>query len=118
MMALAGSRILVVEDEPIVAMCLEDMLEGFGCAIVGPAGRLIEGIALAENEALDAAVLDVNLGGDRSYPIADILARRGIPFVFATGYGALHESAQPAPLIEKPYREVDVEAALTALLAR
>jgi CheY-like chemotaxis protein len=112
----AGLRVLVVEDEPVVAMCLEDILEGLGCETVGPATRLAEGLALAENEELGAAILDINLAGERSTPIAEILRRRGVPFAFASGYAAAPEGfGDGVPLIEKPYRDADIEAALSAL---
>ncbi|MBO9712673.1 MAG: response regulator [Sphingomonas sp.] len=99
-------------------MCLEDMLEALGCIPIGPAGRLDEGLRYAHDAALDAAILDVNLGGEQSIAIAEALLARGIPFAFASGYAAAPEvgGAQAAPLIGKPYRESDVEAALTALL--
>lgn len=110
-------RVLVVEDEPVVAMCLEDILDGLGCTTVGPAARLAEGLALAENEALGAAILDINLGGERSTPIAQALRRRGVPFAFASGYGAVPEGFENSvPLIEKPYRDADIDAALKAIL--
>lgn len=112
-------RVLVVEDEPVVAMCLEDILDALGCVPVGPASRLSEGLALAENETLDAAILDINLAGERSVPIAEALRLRGIPFAFASGYGAAPEGfASQAPLIEKPYGERDIEAALRKLLGK
>jgi CheY-like chemotaxis protein len=116
MSGYAGLRVLVVEDEPVVAMCLEDMLESLGCETVGPAARLGEGLALAENEDFGAAILDVNLAGERSIPIAETLQRRGIPFAFASGYGAAPEGFETVALIEKPYREADIDAALRALL--
>ena len=109
-------RVLVVEDEPVVAMCLEDILEGLGCETVGPVARLAEGLALAENEALGAAILDINLGGERSTPIAEALRRRGVPFAFASGYGTCPEGFDGPPMIEKPYREAEVVAALRVLL--
>lgn len=112
-----GPRVLVVEDEPVVAMCLEDILEDLGCVTVGPASRLAEGLALAEHEAIDAAILDINLGGERSTGIAEMLIARGVPFVFASGYGSVPEGfATSAMLIEKPYREGDVARALVRLL--
>lgn len=118
MSALTGKRILIVEDEPIVAMCLEDMLQSLGCLIVGPAARLSEGLALATDEQVDAAILDVNLGRERSYPIADLLRARSIPFVFATGYGRADYQADPAAgLLEKPYTTEQVSAMLAALMA-
>jgi CheY-like chemotaxis protein len=116
MATLAGRRVLVVEDEPIVAMALEDMLDTLGCVVVGPAARLAEGVALAERETLDAAVLDINLGGDSSVAIADVLRLRDVPFAFASGYGAVPEGYDEAPLIEKPYRLDDLAAVLEVLL--
>ncbi|RYD46101.1 MAG: response regulator, partial [Sphingomonadales bacterium] len=86
MTMLAGLRVLIVEDEPVVAMCLEDILEELGCVTVGPANRLSEGLALAEGP-LDAAILDINLAGERSNAIAQRLHDRSIPFAFASGYG-------------------------------
>jgi CheY-like chemotaxis protein len=117
MSAFQALRVLVVEDEPVVAMCLEDILDALGCVPVGPAGRLSEGLALAESEPLDAAILDINLAGERSTPIAEMLRARGVPFAFASGYGSAPEGfAGKVPLIEKPYGERDVEVALRALL--
>ncbi|HEX6011198.1 MAG TPA: response regulator [Geminicoccaceae bacterium] len=83
---LSGRRVLVVEDELIVAFLLEDMLAGLGCAVVGPAARVDQALALLDAEAIDAALLDVNLNGHKSYPVADALAARGVPFVFSTAY--------------------------------
>lgn len=112
----AGLRVLVVEDEPIVAMCLEDILEALGCATIGPAAGLTEGLALAESETLGAAILDINLAGERSTPIAQTLRARGVPFVFASGYGAVPEGFDDVPLVAKPYREADIDAALQGIL--
>lgn len=109
-------RVLVVEDEPIVAMCLEDILEALDCATVGPAGGLADGLALAEREDIGAAILDINLAGERSTPIAEALRARGVPFVFASGYGAVPEGFEEVPLVAKPYREVDIDAALRGIL--
>ncbi|MDF7774720.1 response regulator [Sphingomonas sp. AOB5] len=111
-----GLRVLVVEDEPVVAMCLEDILEGLGCITIGPASRLSEGLALAEAGGLDAAILDINLGGERSTGIAEALNGQGIPFAFASGYGAAPDGFEDRPLIEKPYREAAILSALARLL--
>jgi CheY-like chemotaxis protein len=108
-------RVLVVEDEPVVAMCLEDILEGLGYVPVGPAARLSEGLMLAEREPLDAAILDINLAGERSTPIAEVLRDRGVPFAFASGYGVAPDGFT-VPLIGKPYGERDVETVLRTLL--
>jgi CheY-like chemotaxis protein len=116
MSGLAGRRVLVVEDEPIVGMLLEDMLLDLGVEVVGPAATLAEALALAEREDLAAALLDVNLGGERSYPVADALARRGVPFLFLTGYGEAAWEG-PALTIQKPYRSEDVAAGLERVLA-
>jgi DNA-binding response OmpR family regulator len=82
---LAGMRVLVVEDEMMVSMLIEDMLSDLGCKVVGPASRLEEAIALVESHEIDCAVLDVNLGGQPIFPLADILRAKGAPFAFATG---------------------------------
>lgn len=111
----APLRILIVEDEPVVAMCLEDMLDLLGHVAVGPATRLSEGLALAESATFDAAILDINLAGERSTAIAEALRRRGVPFAFASGYGTGPEGFEGAPLIAKPYRIADVELALAGL---
>ena len=115
MSGYGGLRVLVVEDEPVVAMCLEDILDALGCEPVGPAARVAEGLALAESEDLGAAILDINLAGERSTPIAEALRRRGVPFAFASGYGTPPEGFETLPLIEKPYREADIDAALMSL---
>lgn len=117
MSALEGLRVLIVEDEPIVAMCLEDILDELGCVTIGPASRLSDGLRLAGAGGLDAAILDINLGGERSTGIAEALRGAGVPFAFASGYGAVPDGFENQPLIEKPYRERDIEAALTRLLA-
>jgi CheY-like chemotaxis protein len=111
--------VLVVEDEMLVAMTIEDMLIGLGAEVVGPAMRLDAALELASTAAIDVAMLDVNLHGGRSYPVAELLAARGIPFVFATGYGHAEgaDACAHAPMLTKPYREADLirvlEEALT-----
>ena len=116
--SLEGMNVLAVEDEMLVAMMLEDILEDAGCnAIV--AGHLEEALILAQERDLDAAILDENLHGTRSYPVADALIARAIPFIFATGYGEknLRELYPGRSVIAKPYRDRDVIAALTALIS-
>jgi CheY-like chemotaxis protein len=116
MSRLQGLRVLVVEDEPVVAMCLEDMLDALGCETIGPASRLADGLALAAGGDFDAAILDINLGGERSTPIAETLRTRGVPFAFASGYGNPPEGfGDGVPMLEKPYREAQVAAALEQL---
>jgi CheY-like chemotaxis protein len=108
--ALEGLRILVVEDEFLIAMLLQDTLESAGCIVSGPIPRLAEALDAAEGGTYDAAVLDVNLAGERIDPVAHALARREIPFVFVSGYGA---SALPAeyahrPSLRKPFKMADL----------
>ena len=112
-------RILIVEDEPIVAIALQDMLEGLGYEVVGPAFRVAPALALAEAEEIDAAILDVNMGDADSYGVAARLRMHGIPYLFATGYGrdGLEPGHEDTAVLQKPYREAQVEAALRQLLA-
>ena len=119
--ALAGLRILVVEDNFLAAEVVRDTLERSGCTVVGPVGRLAEGVRLAEQEALDGAVLDVNLNGDRCFAIAQTLRGRHVPFIFLSGY----DDSAPVPpelkatqWLSKPVAEDQLLAAVGALLAR
>lgn len=102
---LKGMRILVVEDEAMVALALELTLEDFGCEVIGPAGSLADAIPLARDTPMEGAILDVNLSGEKVFPVAEILAARGIPFVFVTGYGSacLREVDRGRPVLQKPY---------------
>ena len=84
---LAGKRVLIVEDEMLIALLIEDFLTDIGCHTIGPYGTLAAGLQAARSEALDLAVLDVNLDGERVYPVAEVLAERQIPFLFLSGYG-------------------------------
>lgn len=116
--SLSGRRVLVVEDEMMVAMLIEDMLGDLGCETVGPVGRIEDALAIANEAAIDAAVLDVNLNGHETYPVAEVLARRGIPFIFATGYGAggLADRFSAAPALQKPFQERDLARLLAEAL--
>lgn len=117
MTSLAGKRVLVVEDELLVAAMLEDMLTDLGAVVVGPAATIAKGLSLVATEAVDAAVLDVNVGGARIDPVAEALKARGIPAVFATGYGTeALPSAGPADIVEKPYTQKKVADALVRAL--
>jgi CheY-like chemotaxis protein len=116
---LDGLRVLVVEDEMMVSMLIEDMLGELGCLVVGPASRLDEAMALAKEADIDCAVLDVNLGGQPIFPLADLLRERGAPFAFATGYGdaGLRDVDRGSPVLQKPFREGDLARVLTELQA-
>ena len=115
---LSGRRVLVVEDETMVAWLLEDMLADLGCAVVGPAAHVNQALAMLDAEAIDAAVLDVNLNGQNSYPVADALAARGVPFVFSTGYhkDSLPNSYQSFPVLQKPFDRLKLGDTLAKLL--
>lgn len=115
---LSGRRVLVVEDEVMVAWTLEDMLAELGCTVVGPAARVDQALAMIEAEAVDAVVLDVNLNGEKSYPVADALAARGVPFVFSTGYNKndLHTGYLGFPMLQKPFERSQLGDALAKLL--
>jgi CheY-like chemotaxis protein len=114
---LEGRRILVVEDEFIVALAIEDMLADLWATVVGPATTIAQGLALAR-ETLDAAVLDINMHGERSYAVAESLRARGVPVVFATGYAEVDRAMLAgAPVLPKPYTPDDLAAALSRVLA-
>lgn len=115
---LRGARVLIVEDAVLLALELETGLSDAGAEVVGPAYELAEAMALLDGH-IDAAVLDANLNGLSVTPVAEALAARGVPFVFATGYG---DTAGPplgfdAPIIRKPYDVTQVAAAVSALLS-
>ena len=117
---LNGLRVLVVEDEMMVSMLIEDMLSDLGCQVVGPASRLDEALELARIGGIDCAVLDVNLGGQPIFPVADLLRERGAPFAFATGYGdaGLREVDRGTPVLQKPFRESDLARVIGELRAK
>jgi len=103
-MSLDGLKVLLVEDEAIIAMMVEELLGEMGCRVVGLAGELAQAFELAEREAFDCAILDVNLGGRRVDPFVDHLKARGAPFIFATGYGVegVREEDRAWPVLLKP----------------
>ena len=115
----SGRRVLLVEDEPIVAWLLKDMLVDLGCSVVGPAADVNQALAMIDAESIDVAVLDVNLRGQMSYPIADVLVARGVPFVFSTGYdkGRLLDRYRTFPALQKPFHRSDLGDTLSKLLA-
>ncbi len=110
-------RVLVVEDEVLVAMMLEEMLERLGYEIAATSSHLEEALQLARTASFDLAILDINLNGRPSFPVADILRERGLPFVFATGYGdkALDSTHAGTPVLQKPYSLDDFRRVLAAL---
>ena len=119
-MSIAGTRILLVEDEAIIAMTAEDMLDELGCVTVATASTLDEALAAAGAGGFDLALLDINLNGRDSLPVAARLQASGTPFVFTTGYGSggRGEEYDSVPLVTKPYRVADLAAAIGAALGR
>jgi CheY-like chemotaxis protein len=111
-------RILVVEDEYLIRMLLEDMLADLGYDIAAAVGTIKEASELAANGDFDAAVLDVNLDGHEIYPVADILAKRGKPFVFVTGYGenSLIEPYRDRAALQKPFKVEQIKTVLAKLI--
>ena len=116
---LSGRRILIVEDEPMVAWVLDDMLNDFGCTVIGAANRIEEALAMIPAHDIEAVVLDVNLRDVMSYPIADMLVARSVPFVFTTGYARtrLLEAYRAFPYLLKPYHRSAMRDALLELFA-
>ena len=114
----SGRRVLLVEDEMLVVWLLEDMLADLGCAVVGPAASVNQALAMIDAEAIDVAVLDLNLNGQMSYPIADALATRGVPFVFSTGYDkdTLLDGYRIFPVLQKPFHRSELSDTLAKLL--
>lgn len=116
--ALRGLRVLVVEDETLVAMLIEEYLVEFGCAVACSARRVAKGLQSLEDAEIDAAVLDVNVAGESVSPIAEVLDKRNIPFIFASGYGA--RGVEPRwtgrPVLQKPFSARELRLALLACL--
>ena len=115
---LDGIKILVVEDEMLVMMNLEVALGDLGCSSICTVASVIKAIALLNEQNFDLAILDVNLGGEKSYPIADILIARGIPFAFSTGYSDHFDRADLNChlILRKPYAARDVANVVDQLL--
>lgn len=109
-----GLRVLVVEDEAIVAMLIEDMLTDMGHQVAAVAGRIEAALEAARTLELDVAILDVNLNGVRSDAIAHALMERGVPVVFATGYGAsgVPEEWRNHPTLQKPFQPEGLASAI------
>jgi CheY-like chemotaxis protein len=113
-----GCKILVIEDEALIAMQLKLDLEADGNVVVGPFGKLPEALRAAHEENFDIALIDINLGADNSAPIAEILDRRAVPFAFTTGYNDLIFLPPPLreyPRLTKPYNPADVKDLVTKL---
>lgn len=110
-------RVLVVEDEWMLALSLAGALRNLGCEVVGPVGRLPEAVALGRKAPVDAAILDLNLHGEMTYPVATALRERGLPFIFLTGYDAstVPSEFRATPVLEKPFTDGELVAQLQHL---
>lgn len=117
-MELTGKRIFLVEDEPLLLMDLQDLVEDFGCTVVASELNAGSALASARSLAVDVAVLDINLNGEPSDLVAEMLAGRGIPFIFASGYGSATRLLAHAshPVIGKPYNSGQLKDALLLAL--
>ncbi len=119
--SLTGLRILIVEDDALVALNLQEFVESLGCTVVGPTGRLSEALAILETQEIDGAMLDINLHGEMVYPLAERLAEREIPILFCSGY-AFTSAVPPRfahyPQIAKPCAEHTVKSAMIKAFGR
>lgn len=116
---LSNRKVLVVEDEMMIAMLIEDMLDELGCKLVGPATNVPRALELIGKERVEVAVLDLNLDGKDTYAIADALRQKNVPFIFATGYGStgMRPEYGDRPVLQKPFQAKDLETALAEALA-
>jgi len=115
----SSRRVLLVEDEMMIAMMLEDMLIDLGHSVVGIAPSLKTALHLAGSETFDVAILDINLAGERSFPVAHLLRERGLPFLFSTGYGSagLEDPFGAVMTLKKPYQIDDLARAVDQIVA-
>jgi DNA-binding NarL/FixJ family response regulator len=115
---LRGRRIMIVEDEMLVAMELESLLSEQGCSVVGPAPTAARALALLDEGLPDAAILDVNLNGQTAMPVAEALSEQGVPFLLATGYSqSLQPALKDAPRLDKPVDHDQLVRVLAGLLS-
>ncbi len=107
-----GQRVLLVEDEALVAMMIQECLTESGHSVLGPISRASEALVAAKEGEFDAAILDINLGDGMAYPIADILCARGVPFVFLTGYeaGTIDGRFSTVPILQKPIEQQTLQS--------
>ncbi|HEX4768029.1 MAG TPA: response regulator [Lichenihabitans sp.] len=115
---LKGKKVLIVEDETLISMLFEDILSDLACEVVGPALTIRQAMDLARAAEIDVAVLDVNVAGDPIWPVAEILAVRGIPMVFSSGYGSngLPERWRNSPSLPKPFTFHEVAEVIDKVL--
>src|SRR5262245_41669213 len=118
MNASSGHRVLIVEDDALIGLELEAVLQGAGMEVVGPAHTVDAALASAAAGKPDAAILDVNLGGEKAFPVADALAGANVPFLFLTGHSAteLPKRHRNRPILAKPCRPSDLVRAVSLLV--
>ena len=118
--SLTGKRILIVEDSPVVGPFTADLLQELACIVVGPAPNMAAGRQLIDSEKIDAALIDVHIRGERVFPLCDVLAGKGVPFVLTSGYADwnMPEKWRDRPRLQKPYTLDQVERALANLLGQ
>ena len=117
---IEGRRILVVEDEYLIARDIARTLESLGCEVVGPVGSVREAMAQTRDGHFDGAILDINVGGEPVYPVADALAEEGVPVIFSTGYEGwvVEDRYRDAPRLQKPFTPHRLSAIITDLFGR
>jgi CheY-like chemotaxis protein len=115
-----AARVFLVEDEYLIRMLLEDMLTDLGYEVAAAVGTIAEATDIASNGQFDVAILDINVDGKEIYPVADILAKRSVPFVFVSGYGegSLMERYRGRPALQKPFQADQIKTTLAALLSK
>jgi CheY-like chemotaxis protein len=115
---MISRRVAIIEDEGLVAALLEDMLGDLGHQVVAIAGRIDRAAKLISETSAEIVLLDVNLNGEQTYPLAAALAARGIPFIFSTGYdpSGLKQEWRDAPVLQKPFQAQDLERAMRQAL--
>jgi len=116
---LSGRRLLVVEDEMLILMMIEEMLADHGCESVSAAATVDRALALIKRQVFDAAMLDMNLNGQKTHAVADALVARGVPFIFSTGYSGvdMSDGHGDRPVLKKPFREKQLVEILTGLFS-
>jgi CheY-like chemotaxis protein len=114
---VSANRIMIVEDEALVAMSLAELVEELGFSVIGPFGRVRDAATALKDGGIDAAILDVNLGGEMVYPLADVLREGRVPFVFMTGYGAesIERRFANVPVLQKPVEPQALRGIFTRL---
>ena len=119
-MGLQGVRVLIIEDDSLVAMSVGDMLSDLGCSVIGSAGSLTQAFEMVDAGGFDFALLDVNLRGQEVFPVAEVLTQQGIPFAFASGYGraGLPDEFRTRPIVSKPFQMTELSTVLSSALGQ